>query len=83
MTDNDEAAARDELDGAPRPRVRVAPIAATLHLCCPACGTQLLDRIGPFWCPKCQAEVSAWPFVAALMATAAARMSGGDSENPR
>ena len=44
--------------------IKVVPIAATLGLSCPDCAGQLEDRVGPFWCPRCQKGVSAWAILA-------------------
>lgn len=40
--------------------VQAIPIAEVLGLECPVCSGPLEDRLGPFWCPSCQAPVSSW-----------------------
>jgi rubrerythrin len=55
--------------------MEAVPVAKTLGLTCPNCGTQLEDAIGPFWCPTCEEPISSWYFVAAALSTFARRRS--------
>lgn len=48
--------------------VQASPIAEVFGLECPVCGGPLEDRLGPFWCPGCQAPVSSWTLVVDILA---------------